>query len=75
MPTTTKGGETRRSHTTGSSKSATANDKQVLHDERAVRALKSAERWLRRRGNSRENNVTKRAYTIAAKRIHELTRG
>jgi hypothetical protein len=68
--TTTKGGETRRAHTTGTkAPAATANDQ----EKRAVRALKSAERWLRRRGDSRENNATKRAYTLAAKRIHELT--
>ncbi len=42
---------------------------------REGRALESAARWLRRRGDARENSETKRAYTTAAKRIHELTRG
>lgn len=40
---------------------------------REVRALKSAARWLTRRGEARENKETKRAYTMAAKRIADLT--
>ena len=63
--------ETRRQHTAPKPK-ATSNDEHTKRRE--VRALESASRWLKRRGASRENATTKRAYTAAAKAIHELAR-
>ena len=35
-------------------------------DERTERALRSAARWLKRRGAKRESRETKRAYATAA---------
>jgi len=51
----------------------TADERAINLQARTNRALRSAERWLRRRGGSRENAQTKRAYTAAASRIHTLT--
>lgn len=41
---------------------------------REVRAMESAARWLRRRGAARENPETRRAYSTAARQIHELAK-
>lgn len=62
--------ETRRKHSGATHTPAgTAND---IH--RVERALESASRWLRRRGSSRENTKTRRVYSEAAKRVHELAK-
>lgn len=43
-------------------------------DERTARALKSAARWLQRRGKSRAGRDTKHAYTEAAAAISKLSK-
>lgn len=51
-----------------------APSKGTSSDERTNRALKSAARWLQRRGAARSQSTSKRAYVTAAQLISGLAK-